>query len=478
MRIGLVVGYLDQLRGGAERGELASCLSGPRVSEEACSLQGALACPASEVLKTKLTRTTIAAWFATASRRIAIALGFAIPVSRSLTQILLVALFIGWLASGDWAVKLRRIRQNRVALCAVAMFAVYAISLTYSTVGLREAADALLSYRKYLYVPILVTVFADAPTRKYGIRAFALAMLITLAASFLMSWGLLESTKGTATDCAFFKNHIVQSTLMAFFVALLVNRVFTVSRWRWVCIVIIMLAVYNILFLVAGRTGYLVLFALICLLSFQRRGTYGLVAALLLTSCLAAAAYTCSDRFRSRIDLANQEVADYFHWQENLNHSSIGLRLAFYRTSLSIAREHPLFGTGVGSFSEQFEKFNRSQGYAVVKHRYGTPHNEFFNVLVQTGILGVAILLYWLYVQWELSKRLDPKLAPLAQAILVLFVVGGFFNSMGPGTIEGNLCCYFIAICAAGLACAPPEPHNKPAHPEQAPADQPVQMAT
>jgi len=396
-------------------------------------------------------RVTVAESFAAATRCLAIALGFAMPISTAVTSALFVMLVVCWLFTGNYVAKYQMIRRNQVALLALALFGMYVVGLTYTTAPLSEAAGGLLKCRKYLYVPVLVTVYTHRRARDYSIRAFELAMLITLGASFLVSLGLLQSSRGTPDDCAAFKNHITQNVLMALFVALLANRACQERRLRWLYVGIILIAVYNIFFMVGGRTGYLVLFALVSLLMFQRRGLRGLAWAGALAIGVGAATYVCSGVFHERVTLAVQEAADYYNYRRDSPDSSIGERFAFYGSSALIASRSPFFGTGTGSFKHEFAKLAESKGRRTVLQ----PHNEYLNVLVQTGLLGLGLFLYWLYTQWAHSKRLPQDLASLAQAVLVTFVVGSLFNSVMSDTTESHVLCYFIGLCFAAVPQTP-----------------------
>jgi O-antigen ligase len=239
---------------------------------------------------------------------------------------------------------------------------------------------------------------------------------------------------------------------MAFFVVTLANQFALNSRLRWLSAAIILLAVYNILFMVGGRTGYLILFALICLLTFRRKGFRGLALAAGLMVCLGAVVYNCSSEFRERVNLAIQETADYYYYQRDSVESSVGRRLLFYRTSLLIARQNPVFGKGTGCFIVEFKKLPDNRG----KIPTFNTHNEYFSVLVQTGLIGLSLFFYWLYTQWICSRQLPHEFVVLAQALLVTFIVGSVFNSMLSNHTEGWFYCYFLGMCYASVSQGTP----------------------
>jgi O-antigen ligase len=380
---------------------------------------------------------------------LAVGLGFAIPISTTLTEVLTAALCACWLLSGRYGAKYRAIRGNPVLLFSLAMFAVFAFGVIHSTAPLGEALSGLLRYRKLLYIPILATVFAHQRARQNGVRAFQLAMLVTLAASFLMWVGWVETKWGSPDDCAVFKNHINQNVLMAFFIGLLAVTLPSRGAGRWWWAAIIALAVFNVLFMVQGRTGYLILFGILALLMYQWSGLRGLAAGVVVAAAAGMAAYGASANFRHRVDLAAAEAADYFRDGRDTPDSSIGERLLFYRIALHVIGRDPLRGGGTGSFRVERERFTEGREFFAAPN----PHSGYLSIAVQTGLVGLGVFLAWVLVQWRLAARLPGAWSPLAQVMIVTFVVGSLFNSFLSTTTEAHLFAYFTAMCFGAFPC-------------------------
>src|SRR3954470_18547156 len=68
-----------------------------------------------------------------AQRYIAIALGFSIPISTALDNVLSALLLLLWLISGEYARKWHTIRPNPVAIAAMLLFALSLVGLMWST---------------------------------------------------------------------------------------------------------------------------------------------------------------------------------------------------------------------------------------------------------------------------------------------------------------------------------------------------------
>src|SRR5205809_2668108 len=103
---------------------------------------------------------TFAAGADACARVCAIALGFSIPISVALDNILLALLLIASLAAGSYRDKWLAIRANPVACAVLLLFGLLTLGLSY---GERYPGDSLRYWGKYvdlLFVPILLWCFA------------------------------------------------------------------------------------------------------------------------------------------------------------------------------------------------------------------------------------------------------------------------------------------------------------------------------
>ena len=66
-----------------------------------------------------------------------------------------------------------------------------------------------------------------------------------------------------------------------------------------------------------------------------------------------------------------------------------GARLTFIQDSTKIIKEFFLFGTGLGTFGDIYQKYKSFQYHYEV--RVGFAHNEPLQVLVETGLLGLLL---------------------------------------------------------------------------------------
>jgi O-antigen ligase len=381
----------------------------------------------------------------------AIGLGFAIPVSVALDSVLFGLAVLLWLASGPRWPEVRQLRDNPVALASVGLFLLCTIGLLYGG-GAREYG--LMYLKKYidlLFVPIFVLLFRDAWARHAGIRAFEVAMLITLVASYLLAVGILPWAKpftaNALSGATAFKLQIAHGTFMAFAAYLFAGRARVAPSsaarvlWGAAC----GLAIVNVLFMVSGRTGYLVLSALALLFWWQVYGTRGVALAAVAVAAIVGMAMTGSNTFSERVRLAAHEAGNWKYGQGV--GTSIGDRLNFYATSARIIRENPVFGVGLGGFPAAFRE--QITGTEITPTH--NPHNQYLLFGAQLGLVGLAVFLWLLWMLWRAGLRLEDGFERMAaQGLFATAVVGSAVNSFLLDHTEG----LFFAWLA-GLACAP-----------------------
>jgi O-antigen ligase len=382
---------------------------------------------------------------------IAIALGFSLCVSTALDNVLLVLLLLCWLAGGDWRERLARTRNNPVAVAALMLIGALALGVAWSPGPFAERLAYLKKYSDLLLIPILGTIFVDATTRRRGLLAFAAALAITLVLSYALAAGAPRPPKfitGDAANPTVFKRHITQNLLMAYgallFAALAWRAATPLARRAWGALAA--LAAFNVLFLVQGRTGYVVLAALAILLLFRWLRWRGVLAAVVLLAATAAAAYSFSKSFHGRVDLA---VAGISQWHPDVaNNDPVGVRLEFYRNTLSIIRDHPLLGVGTGGFVQAYAEHVQGSAMGATTN----PHNQYLLITAQLGIVGLGLLLWLFAQQCRYAARLQPdSYQLLAYALVLSIIVGSFFNSLLIDHSESLFYCWLSGLLFAQL---------------------------
>ncbi len=366
--------------------------------------------------------------------------GFAIPISSAATNIFIVLTFISFMLNqGFNRQNLSKIAHHPLAMSALLLFSLMIIGTSYSPVENLVAWSQVKKYLELLYLPLFILVFSSKKRQVYGLWAFLAAMLLTLLFSYLTAWGLFHY-KGTMDNPFVFKQHIAQNILMAFSVYLLWFLAKKHRFWRYLGFLLATLAAVNV-FMVQGRSGYVILLALILLITYQLWTWRGLLLGLLLIAGLSVAVY--HRPLHERAQETVQQMADYQH---GIVKNSLTIRLQFQYYSAQLFWQHPWFGTGTGSFAQQYGQL------AAEKDLFpsSNPHNEYLLIANQLGGLGLLALIGFFYQMGRL-RTLTGDYAPLASALTVTLVVGCAFNSMLLDFTEGHAFIYLLAVVYARL---------------------------
>ena len=388
------------------------------------------------------------------ARWCAVALGVAMPLSVAADGVLLGTFVLAWLLSGDLAGKGREIRRNPAALGALGLFLLLALGTLYGPAPMSAAQAQLGKYQDLLLVPMLVSLFREHRFRRYAVWSFLIGMLITLALSYLIGLGLFPAGifRGTQEDPTVFRLHVTQNFFMAYaaFALACLARGEPNKARRGLLYAAALLALFNVVFMVQGRTGYLVVGALLVFFLFERMGWKSVAIGAVALALLGGGGFYGSTSFR---DAINRGFAEYSQWQRDRPaENSVGWRLEFYYNTAQLIREHPITGVGTGGFPIVYAERVKGTG----RINPGHPHNEYLLMAAQLGVFGFVGFLGLLIAQWTVSRRVAPPVdRSLASGLVLAMAVGCLFNTLLLDHSEGLFFCWLGGVLCSGMQTAP-----------------------
>ncbi len=379
----------------------------------------------------------------------AIALGFSIPVSVALDNVLLGVMLLCWLLGARFADKFAVIRDSRLAPAAFALFALLLAGIAWAD----EAAEGwriLAKYGDLAMLGIFITLFRAAGDRQRAGAALIAALVLTLVLSCLTWAGLLTKgwlVIGHAAEPEVFKKYLTQSVLTAgaaYWFALLARDAATPSA-RQLWLLLAALAALNVVIMLPGRSGQITLAVLGLAFAFSTwrvKGVATVGAVLLITAAVFVLGYAPENSRFSAV------VRDFKAWQSgNASHTSTGQRLDFAIHSLAIVREHPLAGVGTGGFAAAYAQQTKDSGLLPTVN----PHNEYLNLAVQLGIAGLLAAVWLFAMVWRHARALPTALErDLARGLAVTFAIGCLFNSMLMDHVEGLFFAWSAGVLFGG----------------------------
>lgn len=129
-------------------------------------------------------------------------------------------------------------------------------------------------------------------------------------------------------------------------------------------------------------------------------------------------------------------------------------RMRLWATSVRIWLDHPIIGSGLGTFRTQFPHYRVPGAYLSTAH----PHNDILNIMVNAGIVGLAAFaFFWIrFFRWVGSVRgrlpeSDPRRPLLTAGMLVAIavLVGGLGQCFLTDEEVGTLVWFTMAATAA-----------------------------
>jgi len=376
-----------------------------------------------------------------------IALGFFIPISTSLTDVLALLILILWFLAGHYKTVVDQVRHPLVR-ASLLLFLVFILAMLYTPASFGEAGRMLKKYRELLYLIALIPFLAKERHRTWAQCAFALAMVVTLIVSCFAFYFPPEGQAPALLGHAF-KDRVSHSFLVAAFAFGLMTYALTYKNDKRYVIglsVLFILATGNLFFMVNGRTGYVLFYLLVVVFLAQRFkwrfAFYGLLLLLVLNFGLISV----SGPYQQRMNETVANTLNYFkksNSDTSVSETSIGQRLEFMVNSYQLLSERPVFGHGTGSFKRQYEALAEAHG---LKYKTANPHNEYLMTGVQTGLVGIGFLLYFIFCQFKYSLRLSSLGKSLALGLAAITAVGCMGNSILLDHTPGVFVIYFSAV--------------------------------
>ena len=412
--------------------------------------------------------TTFARYAETAAKIMACAALFSIILPTAFPNTFLTLFLVCSIIAGNYKFKLRLIIDNSIALLAIAIFLLFAVSLLYTTAPMDDALDSLGKHSKLLYIPLLLSAFHEQHWQRRGLVAFlsgaALMMLLSYVTLSGWSWESVYEGRHALVysldsinfyqDHTVFRNTINHGIIMAYAAYLYVHHALDEDRkaMRILLILLAVLASFNVLSMIASRTGQLLLVALMLLLVYQRYpGWKQILLALAVIPLLAVTVTTFIGHTQQRwwggavdVDVQGIQQGDY--------RGSLGKRLVWMKAGWDAFKRNSVWGGGVGSFNNEIAKYLQTEITETpvqIPEQYRThnPDNDYVSMGVQLGAIGLFFLIVLFVQQWRISSRLPPFSSYAAQGMILVVVLSSFAHSFMYSRTRALFFILLTALC-------------------------------
>ena len=395
----------------------------------------------------------------------------------SVARVLLLAIFATMLVSTSVSIgfefltyatfalvpELRRRLRLNLAHPLMVGFIVFMIPIVvgafYGPASWYDSLTSLLAWRRALLLPLALAVFDDEGAKRLVLKTVFTACVVGAVVSLILAATDLQLYRWN--HAIVYRNHATQGLILSVgmiiaLAALVRTDLFkgdAVLGNRMAMAAGLALCILDIVYILPGRTGYLSVVVMgLVLVVLLARGSWRLKAGLgLAVVALLGAAIASSSMSRQRIGQALNEFENPEVGLRGLHGavtgSSIGARVIFWRNTVHMIADHPVFGVGTGGFQDGYKPYVEDvTGWQATDT--GDPHNQFLKFLGEQGIVGLAAVLFFLY-----RAVACPAPAPYRQ-LAIAAVVGWCATSMASSHfstfVEGRMLYFWLGAMLAG----------------------------
>tara|TARA_A100001011_G_scaffold395704_1_gene491508 strand:- start:225 stop:1853 length:1629 start_codon:yes stop_codon:yes gene_type:complete len=264
---------------------------------------------------------------------------------------------------------------------------------------------------------IIVSVFYSSylATRKISDAFLFICYIFTFSIFFESAYTLIDffSTDNSFTGIS--QNRNISSSSLVFkliFLIYLIN--YSKSFYSKSVLKAVELAALLSIILLQSRLGIISLFIIYFLYFILKRASRKRMIFSVLISCLFFI-YFNNNEFQNKIE--KNYTFQYLSGDESTNQ-----RLSFYEASISLFKEKPFIGNGLGSWKYKSIQDKISKNNLILVPYY--THNDFLQILMETGLVGLCIYLtfFGLLIKNIFKNRRESTFTPLLIALFIVLI--------------------------------------------------------
>jgi len=332
---------------------------------------------------------------------------FILPLSRAGVVFLSGVLLIIWLLEGEFKRKYLLFSKSKIII-ALGLFILYnIISFLWSD----NIVNAFEYVKKYWYFFPMLIIFTSIKKEliSKALSLFILGMFISEIIAYGVFFELWEFKRATPQNPTPFMHHIEYSIFLAFTALILLGRIFSEESVKYKLIYTpFFITITGNLFLTAGRTGQLAFIVglfILAMTSFKNKIKAFFIFTVLSVGLLGIA-FTFSSTFHDRIMTAKTSLVDVVKQEDYC--TSWGSRIGAWVVSQDIIREYPIIGIGIDDNMQEFYRLIERKYPAMVCSDIDVlvhMHNQYLQILTQTGAIGLALFLLIFYMIGKLEIK-------------------------------------------------------------------------
>ena len=343
--------------------------------------------------------------------------------------LLLFGLFLGWSAwqtLESW--------EKRVLIG----FSIFIVLISISLINTQDVYPGIKRMEKYSLFPLFIPMYLLL--KKYQVETGKVYLFGVFVSAFAMFGQAYYQTFVLGWDRAVGAyNSLILGDVSMLVAVIMICALFTVSKncYHYFLGIPAISIALSASIMSGTRGAWILLPVIVVWLLWEKRKSLRpvhLISIVIIFSLSVLASYSIPP-VKNRVDSAINQYQEYT--QSATKVSSIQVRFELWRDSITIWKEHPVIGTGVGDYDfDRLQLFN--DGKSNLEWMSGHAHNIYFDALAISGLVGLfALLIFVLLIPfltfrsfWK--KEHDPWIrfyALSGMATIIAFAVFGLTES-------------------------------------------------
>jgi O-antigen ligase len=327
----------------------------------------------------------------------------------------------------------------------------FLISIFWTKTNLYASIEVWLKHSKIIVIPIIILLTKNYKNARLGLVYFLYGQLIVLFLSYALSlgislpWKASDDNSNVVFSTSYIDQGIMLGTTSALFWHLHKKSLLPFNLSKFFA----PLCIFSTLFLLNGRTGYIVASAMLVLTFFwmtSNRLRWTILT--LMPIFIGIVFYFGSVNIKNRLIEVATESSSFFN-SNNVSTSS-GWRLNAWLRSVEAIQEKPWYGYGVGGWTSAVKEIQGPNANMIFGEGDGkNPHQEYLLWGVELGIFGIFLYLIFLYSILKESRKFQSETKYALWLVVISLAISTLFNSTLYDDMIGDYYCILIGLLLA-----------------------------
>ncbi len=357
------------------------------------------------------------------------------PVTYNLNARVIIALTVFFLidSKSNLKNKFNSIKSNKVVIVMALYFLIQVLGLIY-TDDLKRGIDIVTRNLPFLLLPAIV--LSEKISRKNILKLLdflKIWMLLVMIYLVLYQYFIEDRTIGTTVHFAFEKLGISQhsvSFVLVIAIMITIHQLFDISiKHKWFNGVIL-IGLFSSLLLFSSRINVIVLlFSLAVFFYNHYRSSkmYYKILVVFVVFMVGSLSFYGSAELRRKADILLKSTDFDMEIVKTKNSitfakNTIEQRMMINMASVSIIKEHPVFGVGTGDYLNALQDTYRDMHFIAGMKQKFNAHNQYLEEYIKTGIVGFLTYLFFMITLINYSRK--------QQSLMLYCVFGIVFISL------------------------------------------------